>query len=72
MSWYVEFEVENEDAEFRFWNTIDDVGNAAKDLIEAQNNIEADEEYQLYKESLATLKLVIAALDLAREMKYIE
>lgn len=57
MSWYVEFEVENEEAEKRFWECIENLGLAAED-------------YHISNEWIDLNDVLEAAFDLAREMGY--
>jgi len=59
MSWYIEFEVENEEAEERFWDIINRLGKAARVYTH---------EYT----ALSKNHLIEAAIDLAKEMHYIE
>lgn len=57
MAWYVEFEVENEEAEKRFWKCLEDLGCSAEKFQESGNWADLFDVEQ-------------AAFDLAKEMGY--
>lgn len=57
MSWYIEFEVENEEAEERFWECITNLCEAAESFKESGNWTDL-------------FDMEEAAFDLAKEMGY--